>query len=758
MTFLHPGLALAGLAAVAIPIIIHLLMRRRRRPIMWGAMRFLLEAYRKHKRRLRLEQLLLLATRCLLIACLALALGRPILGAAGLLGGREATTLYLLIDNSLASSATGADGRTALDRHIQLARRTIEQLDSASGDRVALLALGGPAEAIVLPPTSDTSAVRALIEDLAPTDSAMDLTGAAERVRTHFAETEPRQGQAIVLVLSDFLAGSADTDRPLVQLTERDDAVVLASLPAATGVDNVTIESVQPLRTVMLVDWAAAPDATSTSSIRVALRRSGPWVSRAGETHLRVRIIAADGREAATSAEVAWKPGETETTRVVSLSASPSPGRAVVVVEASPDAVAGDDVWRRPIEVRRSLRVAIVAPRRALNGSGLNPNDSADWLRIALSPIVIDRQRFTARETSGEIDVVTIDPGSLDTARLADLDAVFVTHPDLLDGASWSRLRVLADGGGLIVVVPPSGAGVTVWTDAFTSAFDLNWTIGREPREHDPARGLAAERTVPLESDLLAMIAAEFQELSRPVRVWKSLSIAGGSQSGSDAGSRLVELQGGEPFIVTAAPGGDDGTGVGLVVLFASSFGAQWTDLAAQPIFLPLVQEILRQGVGRASGSWTATAGVAFETPAGVVELRNDAGRTVSLAHAVPLRHAGLWRAVDERGVERGLIAVNADPAAGRTDALGRSAARSWLSRLSGAGVRWLADDDATGAAPARDAVSVSEILTDAPDDTKASLPLLIAALLLAALEVALARWFSHATVATSAAKAGAAA
>ncbi|MCH7960804.1 MAG: BatA domain-containing protein [Planctomycetes bacterium] len=190
MTFLHPGLALAGLAAVAIPIIIHLLMRRRRRPIMWGAMRFLLEAYRKHKRRLRLEQLLLLATRCLLIACLALALGRPILGAAGLLGGREATTLYLLIDNSLASSATGADGRTALDRHIQLARRTIEQLDSASGDRVALLALGGPAEAIVLPPTSDTSAVRALIEDLTPTDSAMDLTGAAERVRTHLAETD----------------------------------------------------------------------------------------------------------------------------------------------------------------------------------------------------------------------------------------------------------------------------------------------------------------------------------------------------------------------------------------------------------------------------------------------------------------------------------------------------------------------------------------------------------------------------------------
>ena len=43
MSFLHPILAGAGLAAVAIPILIHLLMRRRRRPIDFGAMRFLLE-------------------------------------------------------------------------------------------------------------------------------------------------------------------------------------------------------------------------------------------------------------------------------------------------------------------------------------------------------------------------------------------------------------------------------------------------------------------------------------------------------------------------------------------------------------------------------------------------------------------------------------------------------------------------------------------------------------------------------------------
>src|SRR5262245_24142547 len=107
MTFLNPILAMTGLACIAIPIIIHILMRRRRRPIQWAAMKFLMEAYRRQRRRMNLEQLLLLASRCLLVALLALALGKPVLGAMGLLS-QGPRTLYILIDKSLAYSATRA--------------------------------------------------------------------------------------------------------------------------------------------------------------------------------------------------------------------------------------------------------------------------------------------------------------------------------------------------------------------------------------------------------------------------------------------------------------------------------------------------------------------------------------------------------------------------------------------------------------------------------------------------------------------------
>src|SRR5580704_10375458 len=65
--------AVAG-GAVSIPIIIHLLNRKRFRVVTWAAMRFLLAAQRKNSRRMRLEQLVLLLVRCCMVLLLVLAM------------------------------------------------------------------------------------------------------------------------------------------------------------------------------------------------------------------------------------------------------------------------------------------------------------------------------------------------------------------------------------------------------------------------------------------------------------------------------------------------------------------------------------------------------------------------------------------------------------------------------------------------------------------------------------------------------------
>src|SRR5437764_4135465 len=73
--FATPLAALATLAgAASVPVVIHLLNRRRYRIVDWAAMRFLLAARRQNVRRLRVEQLLLLTVRTLLVVLLVAAM------------------------------------------------------------------------------------------------------------------------------------------------------------------------------------------------------------------------------------------------------------------------------------------------------------------------------------------------------------------------------------------------------------------------------------------------------------------------------------------------------------------------------------------------------------------------------------------------------------------------------------------------------------------------------------------------------------
>lgn len=76
MLFLN-SILLAGLAGVLIPIILHLVRRQAAKPMDWGAMRFLIDTVAMRRWRMEWEDLLLMATRCLLLALIAIAIARP---------------------------------------------------------------------------------------------------------------------------------------------------------------------------------------------------------------------------------------------------------------------------------------------------------------------------------------------------------------------------------------------------------------------------------------------------------------------------------------------------------------------------------------------------------------------------------------------------------------------------------------------------------------------------------------------------------
>jgi hypothetical protein len=127
----------AGAAAGAIPIIIHLLNKRKFRRIWWAAMHWLWAAQKKAARRLRLEQMLLLLIRILILVLLALALAQPLLGEGqGFLAGRSDAYRLILLDNSYSMGRL-VGGRPLFERAKEAAIKLVEE--SAPGDQVEIL-------------------------------------------------------------------------------------------------------------------------------------------------------------------------------------------------------------------------------------------------------------------------------------------------------------------------------------------------------------------------------------------------------------------------------------------------------------------------------------------------------------------------------------------------------------------------------------------------------------------------------------------
>jgi len=133
--FLHP-IYLYGLIAASLPLVIHLLSRRRLKRVRFPAVRFILLSQKRISRSYRLRHLLLLALRTLAVVFLALLLANPIFQTgAGLFAGGGPVSLVLILDNSL-SMTLGGDGN-GFQQAKDAARLLISALND--GDRAALI-------------------------------------------------------------------------------------------------------------------------------------------------------------------------------------------------------------------------------------------------------------------------------------------------------------------------------------------------------------------------------------------------------------------------------------------------------------------------------------------------------------------------------------------------------------------------------------------------------------------------------------------
>lgn len=277
MSFVNPAL-LFGALLFAVPLIIHLLNRQRHKRREWAAMSFLLLAYRKQRRRLRTENLLLLLLRCLIPIILALAIARPVLhkGLAAAALGSSAHHV-LILDNSYSMGFHPDGAQSPFQRMKDIAGQMLESLSSRNGNKVTIV-LAGIRTQIPVAEDLNTEKAMATIASLGiPQDSGNDLTDALGQV-ADLVERSPDQ-DVIVYLFSDLqvrafgeqpeeqegeprLQNSEDlfddTARDLIERIDEDGEVVLIdvgglahdNVPARAN--NVQISNIE-LRTMVAV-------------------------------------------------------------------------------------------------------------------------------------------------------------------------------------------------------------------------------------------------------------------------------------------------------------------------------------------------------------------------------------------------------------------------------------------------------------------------------------------------------------------------
>ena len=479
MLFLNTWL-LVGLLGISIPVIIHLLNRRHAKIVDWGAMRFLLDSLISRRRRVLLEEMLLLAARCLLMALIALALARPFISAnssvpwvvvlpaaltAVVLFGvsfalwrypvwRLRVIFVVVVLVALCGAAILAERRLNLKRFGGGGSRDVALvLDGSSSMTMTIDGESNFARAVKEAATYIESAPRGfsfslIIGGSVPNVLAPAPTPDRKRLNDLLLEAQPVQGTMQAL---DTLAVAATTlargDNPGKQVVMIGDGQSVGWRTGQTDLWAHLQEAFTRLPAPPLVIWRRLP---MPQTIRNATLSSISLSRQVIGTDREVRIdvtISNTGGEAITPQEVRLKIGE-KTLSDRSLSQLPPGVSATVsfrhrfervgteVINAqivANDEMPGDDEALRVVHVMDSLKVLVVdsaASRHYLDRAGA-------FVSLALMP---DMQELNLPET-----------------RKGD----FLVEPELLSLSELTARGGAGDAGVVVLVdVPELPVGV----------------------------------------------------------------------------------------------------------------------------------------------------------------------------------------------------------------------------------------------------------------------------------------------------------
>ena len=202
MGFFNPALLWFALGG-AIPVIIHLLHRQKFKRVRWAAMEFLLNALKKTRRRMQLENLLLLLLRVLIMIVLSLAIARPFFREAPVeaLGDSDCHHFFV-IDQSYSMAYKRAQ-HTSLDVAKRAALKVLQDIHPSEQDRFTILPLSSYPEPILVN-SNRKERIQTAINELKPSDFGTSVHATMQSLRNLLESTEIKNRDRRIYLFTDL--------------------------------------------------------------------------------------------------------------------------------------------------------------------------------------------------------------------------------------------------------------------------------------------------------------------------------------------------------------------------------------------------------------------------------------------------------------------------------------------------------------------------------------------------------------------------
>lgn len=575
------AILLAGLAAVVVPPLIHLLTRRRFDVAPWAAMQFLEPGHRT-RRRVFLDEWLLMLVRMALIALIAVGLAAPAETAGWFSWGShgEGRDVALVIDQS-GSMTVGLDRRTLLTWFDEFRR------ELSPTDRLAVIR-AGPAATVVLPLTSDIDAARSALQSLPAPRGGCNSPAAFVAARQILGDSQ--RARTIVALMDGQRHGWADS------ATEQ-----RWIMPAATAHQPTNIVAVRlaPDRPADAPRWVLQPLRAGRAlalvdrplTIRTELQRMG--VGELPKPTLRLTV---DGEAAGHVEPLAGSGATGQPIEVRRTFAQPGSHWISLRVVAED----GSELDRQDLafEVVAALSVLIVDG----DSNGGSQRHGVEFLREALAP---------ARDPSPGVVVRIVGTDDFTPAMLArDLRGPN-TRPAVLVLADVARLTALQSNA--VAAFLDAGGGVLVTLGQRADANDYSRELYRGGRGWLPVGvgpwtgpGDLARAAQPVAGDFhhsaLELFRGSGSGTLAEARFarWRTLTMA----SNSEKAVSIARLTGDLPLFVEGRRSS------GRVIVSAVPLDDSGpSNIVELPAYAPLIHELIAYLAGSRTSGAMLTAG-----------------------------------------------------------------------------------------------------------------------------------------------------